>query len=246
MPGTMNGPEAAETTPQTSGKIRVLLVDDHAILRTGLRLLISAQEDMEVAGEAGSTQEGIEQAERLAPDVALIDLSLPGEGGIEAIRRIRASRPKVRTVALTMHDDAAYLRSVLAAGGSGYVIKRAADSELLTAIRAVHEGRSFIALTLEESGINAFQEEPPVAAPSTDEAGLARLSPRERQVLLLLAHGHTHSEIAEQLGISIKTVETHRARLGEKLGLKSRADLVRLVLDAGLLGAAATGAPQRP
>lgn len=234
--GTMNGPETTNAT----GKIRVLLVDDHAILRTGLRLLISAQEDMEVAGEAGSTQEGIELAEKLSPDVALIDLSLPGEGGIEAIRRIRASRPKVRTVALTMHDDAAYLRSVLAAGGAGYVIKRAADSELLTAIRAVHEGRSFIALTLEESGLPAFQE-PAQEASSADEAGLARLSPRERQVLLLLAHGHTHSEIADQLGISIKTVETHRARLGEKLGLKSRADLVRLVLDAGLLG----NAPQR-
>jgi two-component system, NarL family, response regulator NreC len=122
------------------------------------------------------------------------------------------------------------------------VIKRAADSELLTAIRAVHEGRSFIALTLEDSGVPAFQEVPGETAPaSTDEAGLARLSPRERQVLLLLAHGHTHSEIADQLGISIKTVETHRARLGEKLGLKSRADLVRLVLDAGLLG----GAPPR-
>lgn len=216
-------------------KIRILLVDDHAILRTGLRLLISAQEDMEVAGEAGSTQEGIEQAERLSPDVALIDLSLPGEGGIEAIRRLRASRPRTRTIALTMHDDAAYLRSVLAAGGAGYVVKRAADAELLTAIRAVHDGQPFFDLTLDQA--TPQNPDDPLHA---SEAALARLTQRERQVLLLLAHGHTHSEIGVQLGISIKTVETHRARLSEKLGLKSRADLVRLALDAGLLG---PGAP---
>jgi len=217
-----------------ASKIRVLIVDDHAIVRAGLRLLISGQDDMTVVGEAGSTRDGIEAAERLSPDVALIDLSLPGEGGIEAIRQLRRTRPRVRTVALTMHDDPVYLRSVLSAGGSGYVVKRAADSELLAAIRAVREGRSFVSPMLEEA---EAQEATPAQAAGQLEAeeALARLSARERQVLVLLAHGHTHSQMAEQLGISVKTVETHRARLSEKLGLKSRADLVRLALDAGLL-----------
>lgn len=216
-------------------KIRVLIVDDHAIVRAGLRLLISGQEDMTVVGEAGSTQDGIDAAERLSPDVALIDLSLPGEGGIEAIRQLRKTRPRVRTVALTMHDDPLYLRSVLSAGGSGYVVKRAADSELLAAIRAVREGRSFVSPMLEEAEAQDVAAVPQVNGLVDAEEALARLSARERQVLVLLAHGHTHSEMAEQLGISVKTVETHRARLSEKLGLKTRADLVRLALDAGLL-----------
>ena len=219
-------------------KIRVLIVDDHAIVRAGLRLLISGQEDMTVVGEAGSTQDGIDAAERLTPDVALIDLSLPGEGGIEAIRRLRRTRPRVRTVALTMHDDPAYLRSVRSAGGSGYVVKRAADSELLAAIRAVSEGKSFISPMLAEAEAQEAASADPQLSEAA-EAALARLSARERQVLVLLAHGHTHSEMAEQLGISVKTVETHRARLSEKLGLKSRSDLVRLALEAGLLGTGA-------
>ena len=220
----------------SSSKIRVLIVDDHAIVRAGLRLLIAGQQDMIVVGEAGSTQDGIDAAERLAPDVALIDLSLPGEGGIEAIRQLRRTRPRVRTVALTMHDDPVYLRSVLSAGGSGYVVKRAADSELLAAIRAVRKGRTFISPMLAEAEAEEPPGTPQASDPAEAEEALARLSARERQVLVLLAHGHTHAEIAEQLGISVKTVETHRARLGEKLGLKTRADLVRLALDAGLLG----------
>lgn len=215
-------------------KIRVLIVDDHAIVRTGLRLLISGQNDMTVVGEAGSTQDGIDAAERLSPDVALIDLSLPGEGGIEAIRQLRRSRPRVRTVALTMHDDPAYLRSVLSAGGSGYVVKRAADTELLAAIRAVRDGRSFVSPLLAEAEAPEAPASPQVSGMA--ETALARLSARERQVLVMLAHGHTHAQMAEQLGISVKTVETHRARLSEKLGLKSRSDLVRLALEAGLLG----------
>ena len=231
-------------------KIRVLIVDDHAIVRTGLRLLISGQPDMTVVGEAGSTQEGIEAAERLAPDLALFDLSLPGEGGIEAIRWLRRSRPRVRTVALTMHDDPAYLRSVLSAGGSGYVVKRAADTELLAAIRAVYEGRSFVSPLLDRTDSGEAQEGLPysnglgtVSTVGGAETALERLSARERQVLVMLAHGHTHAEMGEQLGISIKTVETHRARLSEKLGLKSRADLVRFAIEAGLLGHGASVAP---
>ena len=219
----------------SSTKIRVLIVDDHAIVRAGLRLLISGQQDMFVVGEAGSTQEGIAIAERLSPDVALIDLSLPGEGGIEAIRQLRRTRPRVRTVALTMHDDPVYLRSVLSAGGSGYVVKRAADTELLAAIRAVHEGRTFISPMLAEAEAQEALTSSEASSGAEAEEALARLSARERQVLVLLAHGHTHAEMAEQLGISVKTVETHRARLSEKLGLKTRADLVRLALDAGLL-----------
>ncbi|HBL25216.1 MAG TPA: DNA-binding response regulator [Acidobacteria bacterium] len=228
----------------TLPKIQVLIVDDHAIVRTGLRLLIGGQTDMSVVGEAGSTQEGIELAEGLGPDIALVDLSLPGEGGIEVIRHLRRTRPRVRTVALTMHDEVAYLHSALSAGCSGYVVKRAADSELLAAIRAVHSGGSFISALFTESNAPEAVIAPPLAGDAAEaNLLLSRLSARERQVLVLLAHGHTHAQMATELGISVKTVETHRARLSDKLRLKSRSDLVRLALEAGLLGSVRPAAP---
>jgi DNA-binding NarL/FixJ family response regulator len=210
----------------------VLVADDHAVLRSGLRMLIGAQADMEVVGEAADGEEAIQQAQKLRPDVVLMDLTMPGAGGIQAIERVRKAAPETRVLVLTMHDVPAYLRSALGAGASGYVVKRAADSELLSAIRGVHRGRTVLdpalAVQVVERGI--------VQRPAPAEAGgpLRLLSQREREVLELVARGHTNQQVADRLGLSVKTVETHRARLVEKLGLRSRADLVRYALDAGL------------
>lgn len=214
--------------------IRVLIVDDHPILRAGLQALIDNQADMEVVAEGETTDEAVREAELTRPDVAVLDLSLPGGGGIQAMREIRERVPEVRLLALTIHDDVAYLRSVIAAGGSGYVIKQAATTELLTAIRTVHEGRSFIGLSLEGSGLTHL-EDPKTSSGGRDVDLLPSLSGREQEVLVLVARGYTNRQIGEKLGISAKTVATYRTRLNDKLGLESRADLVRFAIDAGFL-----------
>jgi DNA-binding NarL/FixJ family response regulator len=215
-------------------KIRILIADDHAVLRAGLRMLIGAQPDMEVVGEAADGDEAVRGAVETRPDVALLDITMPGIGGIKAIERIRREAPDTRVLVLTMHDVPAYLRSVLAAGGSGYVVKRSADAELLSAIRGVHRGRTVLdpalAVRVVEGGLSKRSV---AAAPG---AGSSPLSQREREVLDLVAKGYTNQQIADQLGLSVKTVETYRSRLVEKLGLKSRADLVRYALDSGLFG----------
>jgi two-component system, NarL family, response regulator NreC len=213
-------------------RIRVLLADDHAVLRAGLRMLINAQADMEVVGEASTGEEGVRQARALKPDVVLMDITMPGAGGIEATCRIVRDCPGVRVLALTMHDDAAYLRSVLAAGASGYVLKRSADTELLSAIRLTHRGETYLEASL--AGV-VVQEALGRKARQTEAAPGEALSDREREVLRLVAQGHTNQHVADRLSLSIKTVETYRARLMTKLGLKTRADLVRYALSAGLL-----------
>lgn len=213
-------------------RIRVLLADDHAVLRAGLRMLINAQPDMEVVGEAATGEEALRYARAMKPDVVLMDITMPGVGGIEATGRIARDCPRVRILVLTMHDDAAYLRSVLAAGASGYVLKRSADTELLSAIRITHRGGTYLEPALagvvvqEALGRKARRREGPPG-----EA----LSERERDVLRLVAQGHTNQHIADRLCVSVKTVETYRARLMTKLGLKSRVELVRYALSAGLL-----------
>lgn len=206
-------------------KIRVLLADDHAILRAGVRMLLEAQPDMTVVAEASDGEEAVRQATGTRPDVAVVDLTMPGLSGVETLERLRHEVPATRLLVLTMHDDPGYARLALAAGATGHVIKDAESAELLTAIRTVHRGRTFV-----QVGAGAVEAAPPArpAAPP--------LSPRERQVLELLAHGHTNREVAQRLSLSIKTVETHRARLSDKLGLHTRADLVRLAIDLGLLG----------
>ena len=201
----------------------ILLADDHAVVRSGLALLIGSQPDMEVVAEAESADEAVARCREHRPDVAVLDLSMPG-GGVGAIGRIRHELPETRVVVLTMHDDQEYLRAALAAGTAGYVVKAAADEELLQAIRAVHRGRSYISLSL--SPADASLEPPSSAKP---------LSHRERQVLELVAFGHTSQRIADQLGLSIKTVDGYRARIADKLGLRSRADLVRYALEMGIL-----------
>lgn len=205
-------------------KIRLLLADDHAILRAGLRMLLDAQPDMTVVAEAADGEEAVRRALETRPDVAVIDLTMPGLSGVETLERLHRELPATRLLVLTMHDDPAYARVARAAGAAGHVIKDSESSELLAAIRAVHRGRVFV-----QVATDARPAAPGPGRPPT-------LSPRERQVLDLLARGHTNREIADRLTLSVKTVETHRARLGEKLGLHTRADLVRLALDLGILG----------
>ena len=205
-------------------KIRVMLADDHAILRAGLRMLLDAQPDMAVVAEAADGEEAIRRAGGSRPDVAVVDLTMPGLSGVETLEGLRREVPATRLLVLTMHDDPGYARLALAAGASGHVVKDAESAELLAAIRAVHRGRTFVQVGAEPAA--ADSPRPPVPA----------LSPRERQVLELLAHGHTNREVADRLSLSVKTVETHRARLSDKLGLHSRADLVRLAIELGLLG----------
>lgn len=207
-------------------KIRVLLADDHAILRSGLRLLINSQSDMCVVGEAGDVAEAIARAEGLQPDLALLDLSMPGSRA-ELIGSVQERSPRTRVVVLTMHEEPAYLHAALSAGAAGYVVKRAADTDLLTAIRVVHRGGTFVEPTLAASLMR-----PAAPAPTGAAVGLSR---QERRVLQLLAEGHTNQAIADTMSLSVKTVETYRARLSEKLGLRSRAELFRFAVDAGLL-----------
>jgi len=222
-------------------RIRVLIADDHAVLRAGLRMLLEAQSDMVVVGEAESAEQAVALDEELQPDVVLMDLTLPARpdspntipAGLEAIRRIKARRTEAHVLALTMHDDEGYLRAVLEAGGAGYVLKRAADSELLSAIRAVWRGGTYlhpehVRLLLEEPGATPADE-------GTADDSYALLSPREQQVLRLIALGHTNQQVADMLNLSTKTVETYKSRLMTKLGLTGRAALVRYALQQGLL-----------
>jgi len=215
-------------------KIRVLLADDHAVLRAGLRMLLDAQEDMEVVGEASTGEQAVTQAKKLNPVVVLLDITMSGPDGLDAVQKIKENNPEVKVLALTMHDDESYLRQVLKGGGSGYVPKRAADTELLSAIRAVHEGGTYLhpshaqALLESESAIGVQKED---RGPS----GYDLLSNREREVFRLVALGYTNKQIAKELFISVKTVETYRARMQDKLGIRSRAALVRYALNEGLL-----------
>jgi two-component system response regulator NreC len=214
-------------------KIRVLLADDHAVLRAGLRLLLNSQDDMEVVGEAATGAQAVAQARQFQPDIVLLDITMSGADGLEAVRDIKKNHPDTKVLALTMHDDESYLRHVLEAGGAGYVLKRSADTELLSAIRAVHQGGTF--LHPEHAKVLL---EPTVETEELEENGpdsYDLLSDREQQVLKLLALGHTNQQIAEELFVSVKTVETYRARVRDKLGLRGRAALVRYALQRGLL-----------
>lgn len=211
-------------------KTRVLLADDHAVLRAGLKMLINAEPDMVVVGEAGTGVESLRAARALEPDVVTLDLTMPGGGGLELLGQLRSAFPRVAVLILTMHDDAAYLRTALAQGAMGYLIKTSADDDLLTAIRAVRQGRIYVDPKLREDSAS----HPSILGGVRKSGAEESLSERERQVLLYLALGHTNREIGERLFISPKTVETYRARIGSKLGLTSRADFVRFGLETGL------------
>jgi DNA-binding NarL/FixJ family response regulator len=209
-----------------NSKIRVVVADDHSILRSGLRMLINAEPDMEVVGEAAEGSEVTPVLRETSPDVLLLDITMPAGGGLKALAEVRRLWPQVRVLILTMHEDPAYLRSVLAAGASGYVLKRAVDADLLFAIRAVHRGGTFVDPSLAQN----------LLPQTTAAAGKGSLlSPRERQVLQLVAEGYTNQQVADRIFVSVKSVETYRARIAQKLSLNSRADFVRYALESGLL-----------
>jgi two-component system response regulator NreC len=214
-------------------KIRVMIVDDHAILRTGLRMLVNAQADMEVVSEAPDGEKAVQEARESRPDVTLLDLTMPRVGGMKALQEIARDCRETRVLVLTMHDDPAYLRSALAAGASGYLLKRAVDAELISAIRAVHRGGTFVDPRLASILVQD------VLAKKGTKTGLPQpvniLSDRELQVLKLVARGYTSAQIAKQIAVGVKTVETYRSRLAEKLGLRTRSDVIRFAVQMGLL-----------
>lgn len=215
-----------------SEKARLLLADDHAVLRTGLRLLLDGQPDLKVVGEAGDGAEALHLAANLQPDLILLDLTMPGLSGLEALPALRKAAPGARVLILTMHDDEGYLRQALRAGASGYVLKKAADAELIFAVRAVQRGEVYVHPSLTKS---LLEDLLPRAGGADPASPWELLSERERDVLILVARGHTSAEIATQITLSPKTVETYRSRGMEKLGLRSRAALVQFALARGLL-----------
>ena len=208
--------------------ITVVLVDDHAVVRSGLRLLLDKHEDIEVVGEAGNAKDALFRARALKPDVILLDVVMPGESGIEALPKLLKESPNTKVLVLSMQDDPSYVREAFAVGASGYVLKEAADEEVVSAVREIANGGRYVHPTLGARMVAAEAEER--AAADADP-----LSERERQVLRLLALGHTNQEIAEQLYISVRTAESHRAHIMQKLGLSTRAELVRYALLHGLL-----------
>ena len=208
--------------------IKVVLVDDHAVVRSGLRLLLDAEDDMEVVGEAGNAKDAVFRARALKPDVILLDVVMPGESGIEALPKLLKESPATNVLVLSMQDDPSYVREAFAAGASGYVLKEAVDEEVVSAVREIASGGRYVHPALGARMIAAEAEER--AAAEADP-----LSDREREILRLLALGHTNQEIARQLYISVRTAESHRAHIMQKLRLSTRAELVRYALAHGLL-----------
>lgn len=210
--------------------IRVLIVDDHAVVRTGLRLLLGAEHDLEPVGEAGSARDAVFQARALSPDVILLDLVMPDGNGLDVLPQLVHENPDARVLVLSMQDEPRYVREAFAAGASGYVLKEAADTEVVLAVREVAGGGRYVNPELGARLVVADAE-------AEKRAEADPLSDREREVLLLLALGHTNQEIAKKLFISVRTAETHRAHIMQKLRLQTRADLVAYAIGQGLLDA---------
>jgi DNA-binding NarL/FixJ family response regulator len=208
--------------------IKVVLVDDHAVVRSGLHLLLEAQEDIEVVGEAGNAKDAVFRARALKPDVILLDVVMPGESGIEVLPKLLKEAPETKVLVLSMQDDPSYVREAFAAGASGYVLKEAVDEEVVSAVREIASGGRYVHPALGARMITAEAKER--AAAEADP-----LSDREREILRLLALGHTNQEIARRLYISVRTAESHRAHIMQKLRLSTRAELVRYALSHGLL-----------
>lgn len=212
-------------------KIRLLLVDDHEIVRAGIRMLFLAEADMEIVGEAASGDEAIEAVRNLKPDVVIMDVAMPGISGIEATRRIKAASPDTAVLALTMYEDEQYFFEMLNAGASGYIPKRAAPDDLVSAIRVVSRGNVFLHATLARFLMKDVLE----PASSTAPPPATELTPREQEVLTYIAEGYTNREIAEALVISVKTVDRHRENIMQKLNLHSRVELVKYAIERGLI-----------
>ena len=211
--------------------LRVLLADDHPVVREGLKQLVNAQPDMHVVGEASDGEAACRAARELMPDVLVMDLSMPVLGGADATSRVRQESPGVRVLALTVHEERDYLTQLLRAGASGYVLKRAAATDLVHAVRTVAAGGTYIDPAVAGTLVEGFLD----AQQTVDDAH-ATLSEREREVLVRTARGFSNKEIAAALGLSVKTVETYRARIAEKLGLRTRVDIVRFAAAKGWLG----------
>jgi two-component system, NarL family, response regulator NreC len=208
-----------------SGPIRVMVVDDHAVLRSGLRLVLDREDDIEWVGEAATAEDALRAVERLDPALVIMDLEMPGMGGLAGLERLRERRPDVAVLVLSMHDEADQVRRAFEAGAVGYVLKTAADEDLVRAIRAIAGGEPYV-----HPAVGAI-----LARPAPSRGALDELSARELEVLRLLALGYTNQEIATRLVVSVRTVESHRAHVMTKLRADSRAQMVRAALDAGLL-----------
>lgn len=208
-------------------KIRILLADDHKLVRQGFRLILMSQEDMDVVGETGSGKEAVELARELKPDVVVMDVTMPELNGIEATRRIRETSPHVRVLALSVHRESVYVREIIRAGAEGYLLKESADTDLLAAVRAVAEGNSYLSPEISGAILKDFRKH--VTNP------IDLLTSREREVLQLIAEGKTNKDIATALNLSVYTVDGHRARIMDKLNLHSVGELVRFAVRHGLV-----------
>jgi two-component system response regulator NreC len=215
-------------------KIRVLLADDHAVVRSGLRLIVDAQPDMTVTGEAEDGLEAIEKAQELEPDVIVMDISMPNLGGLEAIRRIKRDGRATHILVLTMHDSEQFFFQSIQAGASGYVTKAAPEWELVTAIRSVHQGDCYLNPSVTKFLVNDYLER---VKRGDKRTPVDLLTDREREIIHLVAAGHTNREIAEMLSISEHTVHNHRANLMEKLGVHNRLELLKYAMREGIIPA---------
>lgn len=202
--------------------VRVLIADDHSVVRAGLRALLDGVEDLEVVGEASDSAETLHSAGILRPDIVLLDLSMPGTGGIEVTRRLKQTLPETRVLILTVHEDGTLLREAIRAGASGYILKRAVEADIVAAIHVVRRGELYVHPAM--TRLLLHEPAPKGATTRHDPRALSR---RETDVLRLLARGYTNRQAAEELGLSVRTVEAHRANLMAKLGLRNRAELVR-------------------
>ncbi len=211
----------------TMSRIRVLLADDHAVVRQGFRLILSHEPDMEIVGEAGNGREAIALCERMKPDVVVMDVAMPELNGIEATRRLQISSPATRVLALSMHKDGVYVREILRAGARGYLLKDSIDRDLLAAVRAVAKGEGYLSPAISDSVLNDFRRH--VSNP------LDLLTSREREVLQMIAEGGTNKEIANILHLSVYTVDAHRGRIMEKLNVHSSNELVRFAVRHGVI-----------
>ena len=208
-------------------KIRILLADDHKLVRQGFRLILASQEDMEVVGETGNGREAVELSKSLKPDVVLMDVTMPELNGIEATRRIREASPHIRVLALSVHRDSVYVREIVRAGAEGYLLKESADTDLLAAVRAVGEGNSYLSPEVSGAILKDYRKH------ATNPMDL--LTSREREVLQLIAEGKTNKDIASTLHLSVYTVDGHRTRIMDKLNLHSVGELVRFAVRNGLV-----------
>jgi two-component system, NarL family, response regulator NreC len=214
--------------------IRILIVDDHGVLRAGLKALLSAEPDFEVVQDASNGTDALRLAADLNPDVVLLDMSMPGPNGIEVTRQLKKTLPEIRILILTVHEDEVMLQEAIQAGASGYILKRAVESELIDAIQAVWRGDLYVHPAMTRALLKAISPTTH-SVPGSQEELVEALTPREAEVLRLIAQGYTNRQMADQLSISVRTVESHRANLMGKLGLRSRVDLVRYAKENKLI-----------